>query len=114
MIDKIKVYVRNEEAPVGTGFVRGPPDHPCLDVNIVKTERVIPETDRLALEVVNEFAREKGLQVEVCDVSTLKGKLKASLRGINKTPVVLIGKGRIEGEHDLELLRTKLESYFTE
>jgi len=113
MIDKIEVYVRNEEVSVQTVFVRGPVDHPCLDKKTLETKRVMPETDRLALDVVNEFAKEKGLQVRVCDVSTVTGRLKARFKGVNKTPVVVIGKDRIEGEQASDL-KSKLESYFNE
>ena len=111
MAGKIEVYIRNKEVPVQRTFVRGPPDHPCLDKESLIYERIMPDVDWLALEVVNDFAKEKDLQVEVCDVSTFKGKLKASLKGIDKTPTIIIGKSRIEG--DSELLRSKLESTLT-
>jgi len=112
LIYKIEVYVKNEEIPVRTGFVRGPIDHHCLDKDIFKTEKVMPEADRLALEVVNEFAKEKGVLVDVCNVSTLGGRLKANIKRIGKTPVVIVGKDRIEGEQSSELLKNKLKSYF--
>jgi hypothetical protein len=113
MAGKIEVYIRNKEVPVKRTFVRGPSDHPCLDTESLIYERIMPDVDRLALEVVNNFAKEKGLQVEVCNVSTFKGKLKASLKGIDKTPTIIIGKSRIEGELASELLRSKLESTLT-
>ena len=113
MAGKIEVYIRNKEVPVRRTFVRGPSDHPCLDTESLIHERIMPDVDRLALEVVNNFAKEKGLQVEVCDVSTFKGKLKASVKGIDKTPTIIIGKSRIEGELASELLRSKLESTLT-
>jgi hypothetical protein len=113
MPGKIEVYIRNKEVPVQRTFVRGPSDHPCLDKENLIYERIMPDVDRLTLEVVNNFAKEKGLQVEVCDVSTFKGKLKASVKGIDKTPTIIIGKSRIEGELASELLRSKLESTLT-
>lgn len=114
MIEKIEVYIRNAEVPVRAGFVRGPVDHPCLDANVVKIERVISEADRRALEVVNEFAREKDLQVEICDVETFRGRLKAGVKGVSKTPVVIVGQSRIEGEHSSAQLKSKLKQCFTE
>jgi hypothetical protein len=113
MAGKIEVYIRNKEVLVQRTFVRGPSDHPCMDKESLIYERVMPDVDRLTLEVVTDFAKEKGLQVEICDISTFKGKLKASVKGINKTPTVIIGKSRIEGEFASELLRSKLESTLT-
>jgi len=113
MADKIEVYIRNKEFLVQRIFVRGPSDHPCMDRESLIYERSMPDVDRLALEVVNDFAKEKDLQVEVCDVSTFKGKLKASLKGIDRTPTIIICKSRIEGELASELLRSKLESTLT-
>jgi hypothetical protein len=114
MVEKIEVYIRSAEVPVQAVFVRGPVDHPCLDENVVKTERVISEADRRALEVVNEFAREKGLKVEICNVETFGGKLKAGVKRISKTPVVIVGQSRIEGEHSSAQLKSKLTQCFTE
>jgi hypothetical protein len=117
LISKIEVYVRKEKVLVGQ-FVVGPVSdgtfhHACLSKKMLEYEKVTPEADRVALEVVNKVAEEKGLQVEVLDVSTFKGRLMASLKDINKTPVIVIGENRIEGEQTPQLLRSKLESYLT-
>ena len=98
MIGKIEVYVKNEEVATGDAYIGKPMgDHWCTFKETLKTEKVMPEADRLALEVVNEIARERGLEVEVCDVSCFKGKLKAKSKGITQTPTIVIGEKRIEG-----------------
>jgi hypothetical protein len=117
MIDKIEVYVRNEEVVTGQTIIGRPMSdglttHYCTAKEALKTERVMPEADRLTLAVVYDFANAKELKVEVHDVTTFKGKLKASLKGIKTTPTIIIGKLRIEGEQSSELLKSKLESYF--
>jgi len=116
MIDKIEVYIKTEKIitgqrvtePISDGVMK----HYCLSKKLLETEKVTPEADKLTLEVVNAFANEKGLDVEVCDMSTPKGKLKAMLKGIKTTPAIIIGELRIEGEHVSEPLKNKLEHYF--
>lgn len=101
MANKIEIHIRNEKVivgqriiePVSDGIVR----HQCLSKKVLGTEKIMTEADKLALETVNEFAEEKGLLVKVYDVLSYKGRLRAILRGIRRTPTVLIGKGRIEG-----------------
>ena len=114
MIDKIQVYIRKRKTLVGQAAVGPVSDgtfhHACLSRKMLEYEKVASETDRDALEAVNNFAEEKGLRVEVLDISTFKGKLRAYLKGIDKTPVIAVGKYRIEGEQTPQRLRSKLES----
>lgn len=119
MIGKIEVYIKTEEAVIGQAIIGRPisdgvTTHYCTVKESFKTEKVMSETDRMALEVVKEFANARGLSFEVYDVSTLKGKLTARLKGIKMTPAIIIGKVKIEGEYPSEVLRSKLESYFKE
>jgi len=117
MIDKIQVYVRKRKTVVGQVAIGPVSDgtyhHACLSRKMLEYEKVASETDRAALEAVNNFAHERNLRVEVLDISTFKGKLKAYLKGIDKTPVITVGKNIIEGEQTPQLLRSKLESYLT-
>lgn len=114
MVNKVEVFIRKKKTlvgqyttpPVSDGVI----DHYCLSKQVSEYEKSLPEADQNALEVVREFAGGRGLQVEVHDVSTLKGKLKAGLRGVAKTPTVIIGQDRIEGELTQELLESKMGS----
>jgi len=119
MVDKIEVYIRTEEVVTGQAIIGRPMSdgvttHYCTSRETLKTEKITPEADKLVLEVVNEFADEKGLDVEVYDVSTFKGRFKASVKGVKTTPTIIIGKARIEGESNLELLKNKLKSCINE
>lgn len=115
MIGKIEVYIRNEEVVTGEA-VGGKvvAEHGCTVVRGVKTEKMMPEADRETLDIVNQFAHDKGLPVEVCNLGTLTGRLKAKRKGIRTTPTIVIGNARIEGELASELLRSKLESALKE
>lgn len=117
MIDKIQVYIRKKKALVGQVVVDPVSDgtfhHACLSRKMLEYEKVASEADKVALAAVNNFAEEKGLRVEILDISTFKGRLRASFKDINKTPVIVIGRNRIEGEQTPQLLRSKLESYLT-
>jgi hypothetical protein len=115
MADKIEVYVKSEKKLVGE-YSSGPISdgvmtHTCLSKKMLEYEKALPEADKKALEFINDFAERKGLLVEVTDVSTFKGKLKASSKGVKKTPTIVVGQERIE-ESDLKLLRDRLESHF--
>jgi hypothetical protein len=122
MADKIEIYVRKEEVVTGeavyetfseaSSAISGPTDGMVPTRTVargVKTEKVMPEADRTAVEVVKRFADERGLQVEICSVSTFIGRLKARQKGVKTTPTIVIGKFRIEGELAPELLRNRLE-----
>jgi hypothetical protein len=111
MLDKIKVYVKNEEVDIGHAVIGFPiPDYGmCSWKDTFKTEKVMSEADRITLEVVNEVAKEKGVKVELIDVSTFSGKLKAKRAGVKETPTIIVGENKIEGipekEQNLKLLQ---------
>lgn len=103
MCDRIEVYVKNEEVVVGKDMIGRPvAGHWCTAKDTLKTEKVMPEADRAALEVVNKVAEEKGVNVEVVDVSTFFGRLKAKRAGVKETPTIIIGKNKIEGVPEKE------------
>jgi hypothetical protein len=114
--EKIEVYVRREKKlvreyvsePISDGVMT----HSCLSKKMLEYEKSLPEPDKQALELVNEFADRRGLVVEVFDVSTLKGRLKAATRGIRRTPTIAVGEEQIEGQSELEHLKEKLEARF--
>lgn len=110
MTAKIEVYIRNEVGLMSQGIMRPVVDHWCSDAPTGKYVKIIREEDRAVLAAVEEFAKEKGLQIEVCDVATFAGKLKAKLKGVRKTPTILIGKQRFEGELGTEQLKNQLEA----
>ncbi len=117
MLETIEVYIRTEEiltseAIIGRPISDGVTVHYCTVRETAKKEKMIPEADRLALEVVKEFADSKGVRLEVCDVSTFRGKLRAWSNGIKAIPTIFVCGVRIEGEQVSKLSRGTLESYF--
>jgi hypothetical protein len=116
--EAIEIYIRTEEvltnaAIIGRPISDGTTTHYCTMRETAKKEKVMPETDRLILEIVKEFADSKGIRLEVCDVSTFGGKLKARFKGVKTVPAIVIGDVRIEGEQALNLSTSVLESFLT-
>jgi hypothetical protein len=110
---KIEVYIRNEEVSIPDEYVRPVADHGCTDGQHFRVQRSISESDRQALNCVQEFADSKGLTVEVCDTNTFAGRMKAWVKGVKTTPTVMIGNSRIQGDLTPEELRNKLQSCTT-
>ena len=110
MTDRLEVYIRNENVVLSTGIIRPVADHSCSDGMTGKTERIMSENDRSALKIAEEFADENGLSVEIYDVRSIKGKMKARLRHVETTPTIIIGNSRVEGEFTPEELKNKLQS----
>ena len=75
-----------------------------------KNGKVISEAERRILEMMEKFASEKGLRLEVFDISSFKGRLKAWMKGVKVTPTIIVGDKKIEGEHSLKILRNELQS----
>ena len=100
MAKVIEVYVKNMQVPVGTesGYYLVSPGHECTKtpLTVAVMESVLPEADRNALNLSLAVAKEKSLKVKVHNLSTLRGKLKAQLNGVQKTPTIIIESHRIE------------------
>jgi hypothetical protein len=112
-IEKVGVRGQKSDRPVTDAFqprmsrwgwtnVEGKP---------AKTEEVMSESDKAALDCAQEFAESKGLPIEICDINTSKGKIKAWMKGVKTTPTILIGKSRVEGRFTLRQLKNKLENF---
>jgi hypothetical protein len=117
MPEIIEVYIKTEQAIISQAVIGRPMSdgvttHYCTVRETAKEEKAMSEADRLALEVMKDFADSKGARLEVCDVSTFRGKLRARLKGIKTTPAIVIGRARIEGDQVSKLSRSTLESCF--
>jgi hypothetical protein len=69
----------------------------------------MPEKDQQVLMATEDFASKHGLCIEVCDVVTFTGRLKAFLKGVKTTPATLIRNSRFEGDLAQEALQSKLD-----
>jgi len=101
----MEIYIKNEEVTIATGPVR--PTYSTLlgrwDIvpwNLLPqacyTVSILPEENREALEIAQKVAQKTGVNLKVRDVNYLEGKILAYLRGVRKTPTVIIGNKKIE------------------
>jgi hypothetical protein len=100
----IEVYIKNEELPVQPIVYQGVPGHPCTIVESYRTEKVIPEADRLTLKLAEEVSKKEGVELKVYDITSFRGKVQARMKGIKNTPTIVIGKNKIEGIPEKERL----------
>jgi glutaredoxin len=114
MVRTIEVYIMNKEVITRT-VLEGRPlaaageVHYCSVKEISKTEKVISEEDKAALKLVEELAAEKNLRFRVIDVASLKGKLRARLKGIKSTPTIVVGNKQLVGVPKKEEIEAFLE-----
>ena len=114
MGNQIEVFVKKKKSvsrqyvtpPVSDGYVH----HGCMSKQVTEYDEVLPEADKIVLEIANQFASERDMQVKVYDVSTFTGKFKALSKGIKKTPTLIIGKEKID-DITPESIRGKLKSF---
>ena len=109
----IEIYVITKEVVTQTSLegrpLPGAGDvHYCSVKEISKTEKIISEPEKTALALVHDFAREYDLEIQVIDVASLKGKLRARQKGINSTPTIVVGKNRLIGVPKKDELETLL------
>jgi protein-disulfide isomerase len=65
---------------------------------ISKTEKIISEEDKQAIELARTLAKErKDFKILVIDIASFKGKMRARLKGVKITPTIIIGNNRIVG-----------------
>jgi hypothetical protein len=60
---------------------------------------------------MNNYCENKAIPIEIIDLSTLKGKLKAKINGITKTPTITIDQEQIEAPANLDGLEQELETH---
>jgi glutaredoxin len=77
---------------------------------MLEYEKTLPQPDKQILEFMNTYCEQKELPIEIIDLSTLKGRLKAKINGITKTPTITIDQKQIETQPDLDTLKQKLET----
>jgi glutaredoxin len=114
MAKRIDVYITNKKVITsrsleGRPLAAGGEVHYCSVREISKIEKVISEEDEVALKLVEELAAEKNLKFQIIDVSSLKGKLKARLKGVGTTPTIIVGNKRLIGTPKKEILETLLK-----
>lgn len=81
---RIEVFIKNDEILTQpTQLGRPVQGHYCTAHDTFKTEYVLTEDSRKILEEATQKARETNAEVKIYNLSTLKGKLIARLKGVN-------------------------------
>ena len=113
MTNQIEVYVRKRKQivrqyvtpPVSDGYQH----HACMSKEVTEYEAVLPDADAQALRIMDQLATELGVSFKIYDVAAFGGQLRAKLRGITKTPTVIMNREKIE-DINIELLKSKLHT----
>jgi hypothetical protein len=115
MLVKIEFHVKTEKKLVGQHFSTPVSDgvmtHTCLDKKMLKYERELSRSEKEIIEYLNSLAEKMDLDVEVIDLSTVRGRLKAASTGVKSTPVLIIDHERIENPK-IDEVKRRLESHF--
>lgn len=116
----IKVYVKIRKVALNLGSERPATDafQPRMsrwgwtnvDIQPSRAQKIMSESDEVALNCAREFADNEGLSIEVVDVNTSRGKIKARMKGVKVTPTIAIGKHKIEEISTPEQLRNRLRN----
>lgn len=83
---RIEVFIKNEEVLLEQTQVGRPiADHYCTAHDTFRTEKILNQESRTALEQAKDKAKELNTEIVVYDMSKFKGMLVARLKGI-KSP----------------------------
>ena len=105
---KMTVFVRRETV----AFTPEPGvSHPCWPgyKTVTGSMSYMPYEDEELLELAKKLAEEYGLELEVVNVNSFKGKLKAKLAGVKGAPAVKVGDKVFNGTVGEEKLRKALD-----
>ena len=58
-------------------------------------ESILPETHQQAIEVAKKVANEKGVELKVYNLSSKAGRLKAFMKGVKRTPTIIIDNYKV-------------------
>jgi len=115
MTPKIEIYIKTEKKLAGQYFSPPVSDgvmiHTCLSKKMLEYEKTLPQAEKQILEFMNNYCERKELPIEIIDLSTLKGNLKAKMKGITKTPTIAIDQEQIEAPANLDTLEQELEAH---
>jgi hypothetical protein len=110
----IEVYIKTKEVVTQTSLegrplAAGESVHYCSVKEIAKTEKMISEEEQAALTLTKTFANIGKFHVDVIDVASLKGKLRAKLKGIKSTPTIIVQNKQLVGVPKKEEIEALLE-----
>jgi len=102
VVKTIEVYIMNKEvitqtAIEGRPLAAGGGVHYCTVKEVAKTEKIVSNEDKAAIQLVEALVAGKGLKIRIIDMASFKGKVKARLKGVKTTPIIIVGNNRIVG-----------------
>ncbi len=71
----------------------------------------MPEADASALKIAREVCEQQGLKLRIYNISTLGGRMRARLKGVKKTPTILIGNESLVGVIRKEELVSSVQEF---
>lgn len=113
MVRTVEVYIVSKEVITRTNLEGkltdsgGGVTHYCTR-EISKTEKIISDEDKAALQLVNALAAKRNFKVQVIDIASFKGEIKAKLKGVKATPTIIVGNNRLTGVPKIEEFETLL------
>lgn len=118
MAGTLQVYVRGEQKLAAENvLVYVETGHPCSgtkSVTKLKKEAILPESNRQVISIARKLAEEKGMKLQIYDVSSKEGRLRALLAGVNETPIIIVRNQRITENITEEKLLSVLEQTHSE
>ena len=113
MVETLQVYVKGEQKLAAeNALVFAETGHPCSGTKSATTlrkEQVLPESHRQVINIARKVAEEKGMKLQIYDVSSKKGRLRALLASVNETPTMIVRNQRITENITGEKLLSILE-----
>lgn len=114
MVRTIEVYVDVKEVTTQTYFEGRPLAgagnvHYCSVKELSKTEKMVSEEEKVALRLVETFCNNNIFKIQIINVSSLKGKLKARQRDVKSTPTIVVGNKRFVGVPNKQEIEALLE-----
>jgi protein-disulfide isomerase len=110
----IELYIKTKEVITQTSLegrplAAGETVHYCSIKEIAKTEKIISEEEKAAVTLAKTIANERKFHVDVIDMASVKGKLRAKLNGIKATPTIVVGNKQLVGMPKKEEIEALLE-----
>ena len=109
----IQVYVKGEQKLTAeNALVYVESGHSCSGTKSAltcKKEHVLPESHKEVISIARKMAEERGMKLQVFDVSLGRGRLRARLAGVSETPAIIVRNQRITEEITEEKLSSILE-----
>jgi hypothetical protein len=108
VVERIDLYLSPRRLELDTGYQNPHFGHWCTFKATAVDVELLTDEEREALAVVRAFARERGMEVAVHFVKSLRARAGLLAKGIARTPAVVVNGVRIGGAPSMEELERAL------